>query len=101
EAGRLDFEESKFSLYFLGYNVPENIKNGTDAEKKAYIFSRPGMLELTHNWGTESDESFKGYHNGNSEPRGYGHIGILVDDITAACARLESEGVNFIKKPDQ
>ena len=24
------------------------------------------------NWGTESDPEFKGYHNGNSEPRGYG-----------------------------
>lgn len=26
----------------------------------------------THNWGTESDPEFKGYHNGNSDPRGYG-----------------------------
>ena len=26
----------------------------------------------THNWGTESDPEFKGYHNGNSEPRGFG-----------------------------
>jgi len=24
------------------------------------------------NWGTESDPAFKGYHNGNSEPRGFG-----------------------------
>ena len=24
------------------------------------------------NWGTESDPDFKGYHNGNSDPRGYG-----------------------------
>jgi len=24
------------------------------------------------NWGTESDPEFKGYHNGNSEPRGFG-----------------------------
>lgn len=32
------------------------------------------FLELTHNWGTESDESFKGYHNGNQEPRGFGTL---------------------------
>lgn len=24
------------------------------------------------NWGTESDPEFKGYHNGNSDPRGFG-----------------------------
>lgn len=24
------------------------------------------------NWGTENDPEFKGYHNGNSEPRGFG-----------------------------
>lgn len=39
----------------------------------------PYVLDfLTHtiyaisNWGTESDPDFKGYHNGNSEPRGFG-----------------------------
>jgi hypothetical protein len=40
-----------------------------------WMFSRRACLELTHNWGTEADESFTGYHNGNSDPRGYGHIG--------------------------
>ena len=34
-----------------------------------------GVLELTHNHGTESDPNFKGYASGNADPgRGFGHI---------------------------
>ena len=33
------------------------------------------VLELTHNHGTEDDDSFQA-HSGNSEPKGYGHIGL-------------------------
>ena len=40
-----------------------------------HILSRTAALELTHNWGSESDDSFQ-THNGNSEPKGYGHIGL-------------------------
>lgn len=35
------------------------------------MFSRPACLELTHNWGTEDDPSYKA-HSGNEEPKGYG-----------------------------
>lgn len=38
------------------------------------MFSQPATLELTHNWGTESDADFKGYHSGNDEPKGYGAL---------------------------
>lgn len=41
-------------------------------------------LELTHNWGSENDDSFQA-HNGNSEPKGYGHIG-LSGRICYACS---------------
>ncbi len=38
------------------------------------MFSQPATLELTHNWGTESDDNFKGFHSGNDEPKGYGGL---------------------------
>ena len=41
-----------------------------------WCFSRRGTLELTHNWGTESDSNFAGYHSGNSEPKGAPNIAL-------------------------
>ncbi|KAH7542686.1 hypothetical protein FEM48_Zijuj02G0100500 [Ziziphus jujuba var. spinosa] len=96
---RLDFPEMKFSLYFLGYedtaSAPPN-----NVHRTVWTFGQKATLELTHNWGTESDPEFKGYHNGNSEPRGFGHIGVTVDDTYKACERFERLGVEFAKKPD-
>jgi lactoylglutathione lyase len=60
-----------------------------------------GVLELTHNHGTETDESFS-YASGNADPgRGFGHIAITVDDVDAACARFEERGVPFKKRPNE
>jgi lactoylglutathione lyase len=56
-----------------------------------------GILELTHNHGTETLDVTP-YHSGNSEPRGFGHIAITVDDVEAACARFEKLGVPFKKR---
>ncbi|CAM8886377.1 unnamed protein product [Rhodiola kirilowii] len=96
---RLDFPEMKFSLYFMGYEDVESAP-GHPTEKTVWTFSKKGTIELTHNWGTESDPEFKGYHNGNTEPRGFGHIGITVDDTFKACERFKSLGVEFVKTPD-
>ncbi|XP_057832973.1 lactoylglutathione lyase isoform X3 [Cryptomeria japonica] len=69
-------------------------------DRTVWTFSQKATIELTHNWGTESDPEFKGYHSGNSEPRGFGHIGITVDDTYKACERFAKLGVEFVKKPD-
>ncbi|XP_062082192.1 lactoylglutathione lyase isoform X2 [Humulus lupulus] len=96
---RLDFPEMKFSLYFLGYEDSASAPiNAVD--RTVWTFGLKATIELTHNWGTESDPEFKGYHNGNSDPRGFGHIGITVDDTYKACERFESLGVEFVQRPD-
>ncbi|MGI9324769.1 MAG: lactoylglutathione lyase [Pseudomonadales bacterium] len=94
---RYDFEAMEFSLYFMGY--PSEPVPTDPAERARWVFAQPALVELTHNWGTEKDPAFS-YHNGNEDPRGFGHIGISVPDVYAACARFESLGVNFVKRPD-
>lgn len=85
---QLDFPSAEFSLFFMGYKdaseVPQN-----DDEAKKFALSTLATIELTQlvfqpfikinlffsNWGSENDPEFK-YHNGNKEPKGYGHIGM-------------------------
>lgn len=96
---QLDFVDMRFSLYFLAYLGEGETVPADPAERARFIFTRETTLELTHNWGTESDAAFTGYHSGNDDPRGFGHIGISVPDVAAACARFEQLGVPFRKRP--
>jgi lactoylglutathione lyase len=94
---RYDFPAMEFSLYFMGYPsgpIPED-----PGARVKWVFEQPALLELTHNWGSEADSAFY-YHNGNTEPRGFGHIGISVPDVAAACARFDALGIDFVKRPD-
>jgi len=61
-----DYPEGKFTLAFVGYG-----------EERDHT-----VLELTHNWDTES------YDLGT----GYGHIAIEVDDAYAACDAVKAKG---------
>ncbi|KAI6121839.1 glyoxalase I [Pisolithus sp. B1] len=84
-----------FTLYFLAYEDD----NLSPDEKSSSVFARQGVLELTHNHGTEKDPNFQGYASGNSEPgKGFGHIAITVANVEEACARFEKLGVSFKKR---
>lgn len=93
---KADYEQGQFSLFFLGY-LPQGQELSNEQKSPEYTFGREAVLELTHNWGTEKQDEAV-YHNGNSEPRGFGHICIAVPDIKKACERFESLGVEFQKR---
>ncbi|KAF8313133.1 glyoxalase I [Clavulina sp. PMI_390] len=87
-----------FSLYFLAF-VTEDEKSLSTEELSKTKFARQGVLELTHNHGTESDSTFAGYSSGNTEPgRGFGHIAICVPDVQAACDHFDKMEVNYKKR---
>jgi lactoylglutathione lyase len=92
----VDFPEAKFSVYFLA--MAANHRAGLEgAALTRWMFSQSGILELTHNWGTELDPQLR-MHDGNEAPQGYGHICICVPDIDAACGRFDRMGVRFHKR---
>lgn len=69
---RKDFPQAKFSLYFL-----------------AAPGDHSAQVELTHNWEPEP------YDGG----RNFGHLAYAVDDIYAACERLQEHGVTINRPP--
>ncbi len=92
QVNKLSFPDNKFDLYFLAYDSPQAVSSGH------HWSDREGILELTHNYGSEHDDNFK-VANGNSEPgKGFGHLCVSVDNIQAACQRIEDAGYKFQKK---
>ncbi|RYZ59807.1 MAG: lactoylglutathione lyase [Proteobacteria bacterium] len=96
---KLDFEEMKFSLYFLARTENEIVPEDEGARTE-FTFSQRGILELTHNWGTEDEADFA-YHDGNAKPQGFGHICFSVPDLAAAVAWFDTQNVTFVKRPEQ
>ncbi|KAM3079438.1 Lactoylglutathione lyase [Clarireedia jacksonii] len=89
---KIEQPEAKFDLYFMGYDSPKAASHGN------HWSDREGLIELTHNYGTEDDPNYK-IMNGNTEPyKGFGHTCISVDNLQAACHRIEDAGYKFQKK---
>lgn len=97
---KLDFPEMKFSLFFLHRAKDEDTVPEDAGERTAWTFAQRGLLELTHNWGTENDPDFQ-YHDGNAQPQGFGHICFSVPDLDSAVAWFDRNGVPYVKRPEQ
>jgi len=67
-----DYPEGKFTLAFIGY--------GSEADNT--------VIELTHNWDTDS------YELGNA----YGHIALEVDDVYSAVERIKKQGGKILRE---
>ncbi|MFN3986520.1 MAG: lactoylglutathione lyase [Rhodocyclaceae bacterium] len=67
-----DYPEGRFTLAFVGY------EDETEA----------AVIELTHNWDTES------YELGN----GYGHIALAVPDAYKACDDIRARGGRVVRE---
>ena len=76
---RMDSEAGRFSLIYLA--APQD-QSRAEAEKSPEV-------ELTFNWDPET------YEGG----RNFGHLAYKVDDIYAACARLQAGGVTINRPP--
>ncbi|EDM25498.1 Glyoxalase I [Lentisphaera araneosa HTCC2155] len=68
-----DYPGGKFTLAFIGY--------GDEADNT--------VIELTHNWETDS------YDIGN----GFGHFALGVEDIYSVCDKLREDGVIITREP--
>ena len=67
-----DYPDGRFTLAFVGY--------GDESDHT--------VIELTHNWDTDS------YDLGN----GFGHIALAVDDAAAACDMIRERGGNVVRE---
>ena len=79
EISRVDNPGGRFTLVFLA--APG------DADQAKAV--RAPTVELTHNWDPED------YSGG----RNFGHLAYAVDDIYAACERLQAHGVMISRPP--
>lgn len=75
-----DFPNAKFTLYFLGYDSDPNYVE--DSDDVVYRARRESILELTHNWGTESDDKFSYYVFGKDQGIvGFDHFVVSIPDV--------------------
>jgi len=88
-----DLEESlRFYRDGLGLEVVRK-RDSPQGRFTLVFLAAPGQpaaeIELTHNWDPET------YTGG----RNFGHLAYAVDDIYAACERLQQHGVQILRPP--
>ncbi|CAD6197240.1 unnamed protein product [Caenorhabditis auriculariae] len=94
-----DLLKDKYSLFLMGFKKAEEVPKD-DHECFQYAITTHSVIQLTHYWGTEDDPNVS-YHNGNKDPKGFGHISVVVPDLVAACKRFDKLGVEFVKRHDE
>lgn len=83
EMSRYDNEGGRFTLVFLA--APGDAARAKEVKAP--------MVELTYNWPNEDgSETYTGGRN-------FGHLAYRVEDIYAACERLQSKGVIINRPP--
>jgi lactoylglutathione lyase len=97
---KLDFPEMRFSLYFLAKVSDDTAVPDDAGARTTWVFRQQGILELTHNWGTEQDPA-QHYHDGNAPPQGFGHICFSVPDLEDAVRWFDENHVVFVKRPNE
>lgn len=91
------FEGAKFSLYFLA-TLPAGVELPDPSTPEAMEITKTiksAVVELTHNHGTE-ETSGRTYHDGNTDPKGFGHVSFTVPDVDAAKAALTAASVPLV-----
>lgn len=92
----LDFPDMKFSLYFVGYEHSEGYtENKEDFTQQA---SRQSIIELTHNYGTENDDSFPGYYvfGKDDSAVGFDHFSVSCKDPKGVAKELKARGAAIV-----
>lgn len=92
EMRRVDNEEGRFTLVFLA-SESDLKRSGLKGDEYPLPSGLP-MIELTHNWPSETGEA-----EVYGEGRNFGHLAYRVDDIYVVCQRLIDMGVTINRPP--
>ncbi|GAA5922432.1 lactoylglutathione lyase [Sporobolomyces koalae] len=87
------YNAGSFSIFYMYHSD----KDGDTEEVWESFPTQKGLLELIHRHGSEN-EDFQ-YCSGNEvEHQGFGHLGLMVEDVPATVARAEAAGYKVIKR---
>lgn len=90
------FPDAKFTLYFLGYDDSPDFKENT--ESLTHRASRQSIIEMTHNWGTETQSDFSYYTFGKDEGIvGFDHFGVTIPEAAKFCSKLHGNANVLVK----